>query len=71
MKAIKILFTGLMIAISCSLFAQPHVPDQHGSTEDQTPGGGGGAPVGSGIALLLTAAGAYGLKRWKQTKDTK
>ena len=67
MKALKIVFTGLMIIISCSLMAQPHVPDDHGSATDETPGGGG-APVGSGLLILLSMGGAYAWKKWSSDK---
>ncbi len=39
------------------LVAQPPLPSQHGDDGDQ------GAPIGGGIAILLTLAGAYGAKK--------
>ena len=39
------------------LVAQPPMPSRHGEEGNQP------APIGSGIAILLTLAGAYGAKK--------
>ena len=30
---------------------------------------GGGAPIGSGIALFIALGAAYGIKKWKKAED--
>ena len=71
MKAlIKILFLTLFTLNAILLFAQgapPPPPDGHGSTTNEDPGGG--APIGSGVAILLTLGTAYGGKKvWDYRK---
>lgn len=52
--------------ISLGLFADPPgMPDNHGENGDIP---GGGAPIGSGIALLIAMGSAYGTFRMK-TQD--
>ena len=41
----------------------PPPPSDHGQTGDQSPDGGG-APIGGGIAMLLTMGAAYGSKKY-------
>ncbi len=69
MKKIKLILTGLFILfLSVGIMAQtrdgdnpPDPPGGHGSGDDEEPGGG--APIGSGITLLLSMAAAYGGKK--------
>ena len=44
----------------------PDMPGEHG-TDGDVPGGG--APVGSGIVLLVAMAGAYGTKKAFDLKE--
>ena len=39
----------------------PGMPGSHGSSGDAPPGGG--APIGSGLALIITLSAAYGGKK--------
>jgi hypothetical protein len=60
-----------MLSVSPVLIAQdpPPPPGNHGETGNQSPPGGG-APIGSGIALLLALGAAYGgRKLYKLKKD--
>jgi hypothetical protein len=50
------------LTISTDSFAQPD-PPAVGPTGGTEMGGGGGAPIGSGLFILLTAAAAYGAKK--------
>ena len=49
----------------------PQPPGGHGSQQNQSPGGG--APIGSGLGILLTLGLAYGgrktYKVWKEKKE--
>ena len=58
-KLIPILFLFMFFAVSASV-GQPPPPDR-GQDGDQAPQQEG--PIGSGIAILLTLAGAYGAKK--------
>jgi len=69
------LFTSISVA-SLSVNSQPQDPppppaDGHGQSTDQLPGGG--APLGTGIGILLALGGAYGAKKVydirKKTKE--
>ena len=66
-----LIFCGLF-TFSLGLMAQvpPPPPAEHGLTGNKDPGGG--APIGSGIGILLSLGAAYGGKKiykvWK-TKD--
>ena len=65
----KILLKATMVLafsfISLGLFADPPgMPGSHGSNGDQAPPGGG-APIGSGIVLLIAMGSAYGTFRMK------
>ena len=70
MKKIKnisryLLIPGLVMALSLSLTAQgpPPPPENgHGSFGNQ-PANGGNAPIGSGIAILLSMGAAWGGKK--------
>ncbi|MDA3942850.1 MAG: hypothetical protein PF694_04840 [Bacteroidetes bacterium] len=66
-------FFQLMLTLSLILFASiifaqspPAPPPEHGSGTNET---GGGAPLGSGIGILLALGAAYGgrkiYKAWK------
>jgi hypothetical protein len=62
----------MFLSLSPSLFAQgdpapPPPPDQHGLSGNQPVGGG--APVGSGLTILLALGAAYGGKRLYQLKQ--
>jgi len=62
--AISLTF-GLLVGISAISFAQPGPPpppDEHGSGGNQSPGGGT-APIGSGLIMLLGMGAAYGAKK--------
>lgn len=54
---------GLFIGMSAISLAQPpNPPGDHGSTGNQAPGGGM-APIGSGLIVLLGMGVAYGAKK--------
>jgi hypothetical protein len=57
----SLIFCGLFI-LSAGAFAQapPPPPGEHGSGTNES---GGGAPIGSGIAILLSLGAAYGGKK--------
>ncbi|MBN2638934.1 MAG: hypothetical protein JXR65_07590 [Bacteroidales bacterium] len=71
----KLIITTLFI-LSFTLTSQvltaqsaPIPPSEHGTTSNQS---GGGAPIGSGLIILLGMAGAYGgMKGYKQFKKEK
>ena len=62
MKKISIITTlvfGLALSINSFAAPPPPPPPDHGQTGNQS----GGAPIGSGIAILLGLAAAYGGKK--------
>ncbi|MFZ4463162.1 MAG: hypothetical protein ACOYN5_04905 [Bacteroidales bacterium] len=65
-KHIKIIVSTLFIVagmtISTASFAQPD-PPAAGPSGGTEMGGGGGAPIGSGLFILLSAAAGYGAKK--------
>jgi len=65
-RIIKITFIAAAIAISAGLYAQTPPPpnNENGAPtpENNTPVGGG-APIGSGLAVLLLASAAYGSRK--------
>jgi len=64
MKTICILLFCTVMFLGYEVSAQgmpPPPPTSYGQSGDSPPGGG--APIGSGIALLLTLAAAYGGKK--------
>lgn len=64
MKKLKLIITGLFLfTLSLGVLAQdpPDPPGEHGSTEDQAPGGT--APVGAGTLLLIGLSAIYGGKK--------
>lgn len=56
--------------LSAGAFAQvpPPPPSGHGSGGNQ-PADGGGAPIGSGISILLALGAAYGGKKFFEVKS--
>ncbi|MBI9039654.1 MAG: hypothetical protein JEY97_16105 [Bacteroidales bacterium] len=67
-NSLKVFAIGLLIVgatfISLNLNAQPNSPPPpsgHGEQGDQLPGGG--APIGSGLFILLSLGAAYGGKK--------
>ena len=68
---IRAFFTVLFFAALFVAVAQepPPPPDTHGSTEDAP--AGGGAPIGSGLIVLLSLGAAYGGRKiydWKKSE---
>jgi len=68
---IRAFFTVLFFALAVIAFGQgaPPPPDTHGSNVDE--GAGGGAPIGSGLVVLLSLGAAYGGRRiydWKKSE---
>lgn len=62
MKTIKFIFSVLVFFIlSTGVMAQPDPPGGHGSGDDEAPGGG--APIGSGMLVLLGLGSLYGGKK--------
>lgn len=61
--SIKVLLIGFLLFASESLIAQPPPPagGQHNQQGDAPMGGN--APIGSGAAILLTMAAAYGVRK--------
>lgn len=65
MKSIKYLITGIILIVAISFsYGQPNPPDDHGSSDNQGPGGN--APIASGITILLTLGAAYGGRKTYQ-----
>jgi hypothetical protein len=67
----KLLFAGLIILLSSSLFAQGGPPDP---PDNPNAGGGpigGSAPVGDGIAALLILSSAYAAIKYSRSKNKK
>ncbi len=66
--ATVLIIVTLLTAGSTSVFASdpPPPPPGHGEIGNVP---GGGAPIGSGIALLLALGGAYAVKKWKNTNE--
>ena len=63
--ALYILIGGLILSISVSAQV-PDPPNGHGSNDDNPPGGG--APIGSGVFILLGLGVAYGSKKLYEMK---
>lgn len=61
----KVLISVFFFLMSLGVMAQmpPHPPSSHGQTGNQAPGTGGGAPVGSGLVLLIGLSAVYGAKK--------
>lgn len=67
----KKLILGLLLGLSIlfmgiDTFSQPLPPPEHGTPSNQS--AGGGAPIGSGIGLLLAMGAAYGAKKLYNVK---
>jgi hypothetical protein len=67
--AIFILLMGFMFAIPANgqNGNPPPPPDTHGSNQNEPPGGG--APVGSGLAILLALGAAYGGRKLYRLRE--
>jgi hypothetical protein len=70
MRIVMISFViGLVCFMPLGLSADPPgMPGNHGSNGDAPPGGG--APIGSGITLIIAMSAAYGSKKLYQFKGT-
>lgn len=61
---LKLVVIGALVAAPALMFAQPNPgSNAGGGSVGGNPIGGGAAPVGSGIALLLALGAGYGAKR--------
>ncbi|HBZ65336.1 MAG TPA: hypothetical protein DEO70_00745 [Bacteroidales bacterium] len=62
---LKLIVTGIIVVAPALMIAQPPPSlNSSGTAVDGNPiKGGGSAPIGSGIALLLTLGAGYGAKR--------
>jgi hypothetical protein len=60
-----------MVSLSYNSFSQapPPPPESHGTNSNQSPGGG--APIGSGLSILLGLVAAYGGKKLYDYKKEK
>jgi hypothetical protein len=70
----KIFFVLVIFLVSLMpLFAQdpPPPPDQGGGGTNGNPIGGGGAPIGSGLTILLLMGAGYGIKKIHDSKQEK
>lgn len=68
-KILKLLFVFAFALMVCGLMAQPLPPeDGHGLEGDQP---GGGAPIGSGIFILMGLGALYGGKKVYDLKKKK
>ena len=61
MKKIKYIIACLLIAFTLNVFSQPNPPGNHGSGNNEAPGGG--APIGGGLLILLGLGAVYGGKK--------
>ena len=69
-----LILAGIVAAMSLSSvsFAQPPAPPAAGGNGGSSEPIGGSAPIGGGIALLLTMGAAYGAKKvYSIRKETK
>ena len=66
---ILVLFIGWNLTAMAQGGSPPPPPDDHGVKTDQP--SGGGAPIGSGIAILLSLGAAYGGKKVYQAYQNK
>lgn len=68
-KHFVVLTIAFLLLTAAPAFADdppPPPPIEHGQNGNQTPGGG--APIGEGLAILLTMGAAYGYKKFKQAQ---
>ncbi len=61
-----VIMLGMLISVSAQT-SPPDMPGGHGATDDQPPGGG--APIASGLAILIGLGGAYAGKKIYQLKS--
>lgn len=59
-KIAFMIFLATFTVISNSAISQPPPPPGQGSNDSNQTGSGGGAPIGSGWAILIVLATAYG-----------
>jgi hypothetical protein len=62
-KAILIIAILLVILVPVILTAQPFPPEPYSGGTGANPVGGGGAPIGGGLIILLSLAIGYGTKK--------
>ena len=67
-RILKSLFVFVFTLMVYGLMAQPLPPDEHGLEGDQP---GGGAPIGSGIFILMGLGALYGGKKVYDLKKKK
>ncbi len=68
MKKVKfILVAVFFLFLSLGLMAQPDPPGDHGSGDDEAPGGG--AAIGGGLFVLLGLGVAYGGRKLYQLRS--
>ena len=67
---ILVLFIGWNLTAMAQGGVPPPPPD-HGEINNQPAGSGGGAPIGGGIAILLSLGAAYGGKKVYQVYQNK
>ena len=69
LKFIPLFITVILISITLNVYADgpPHPPPQGGDK----PPVGGGAPIGSGLAILLVLGSGYGVKKFYDYKKKK
>ncbi len=68
MKKVKfILVAVFFLFLSLGLMAQPNPPGDHGSGDDEAPGGG--AAIGGGLFVLLGLGVAYGGRKLYQLRS--
>lgn len=73
-KIISILIVIVFVSLSIGAIAQPPPPPADPTGGGSNPPVGGGAPIGSGISILIGLAGIYGggkylYKNWKSEKE--
>jgi len=67
-KLIKYFLIGFFIICIEGLTAQPPPPGgEHGTSNNQVPGGG--APIGNGTLMLLSMAGVYAILKWHNSQN--
>ena len=65
-RIIQIIVAGAFVVAPLCMFAQPNPGGGSGGDPvggDPIGGGGGQAPIGGGVVLLITLASGYGLKK--------
>ena len=74
-NSLKIFAISLLICVAALITTNvqadepPPPPPGHGSTGNQTPGGG--APIGSGLVILLSLGAGYGAKKFYNYRKNK